>query len=70
MSTKKQSLRQLLSGITAENRIKLAKAKTERVVDHVRYLLELHENNEIVLYSSPPDRDRALVCAMGSCGNR
>jgi hypothetical protein len=32
-------------------RIHLAKEKTRRVVDHVHYLLELHENNAIVLYS-------------------
>jgi len=52
MSKKRQSLRQVLSRMTTENRIKLAKEKTNRVVDHVRYLLELHENNEIVLYSN------------------
>jgi hypothetical protein len=34
------------------DRIRLAKEKTSRVVDHLHYLLELHENNAIVLYSS------------------
>jgi hypothetical protein len=33
-------------------RVDVAKEKTRRVVDHVLYLLELHENNAIVLYSS------------------
>jgi hypothetical protein len=33
-------------------RIRLAKEKTRRVVDHLHYLLELHENNAIVLYST------------------
>src|SRR5262249_27504083 len=28
-----------------------AKKKTDRVVDHLLYLLELHENNSIILYS-------------------
>jgi hypothetical protein len=32
-------------------RIRIAKEKMERVVDHLLYLLELHENNAIVLYS-------------------
>src|SRR3954470_12232173 len=30
----------------------LAKEKIRRVVDHLLYVLELHENNAIVLYSS------------------
>src|SRR5205807_1492292 len=30
---------------------KAAKEKTRRVVDHLMYLLELHENNAIILYS-------------------
>jgi hypothetical protein len=33
-------------------RLRIAKEKTERVVDHLLYLLELHENNAIVFYSS------------------
>jgi AbiU2 len=32
-------------------RVSMAKEKTRRVVDHLMYLLELHENNAIVLYS-------------------
>jgi hypothetical protein len=32
-------------------RMAVAKAKTERVVDHLLYVLELHENNEIIVYS-------------------
>jgi hypothetical protein len=35
---------------TAE-RLAAAKSKTERVVDHLLYVLELHENNEIIVYS-------------------
>lgn len=37
-------------------RIRIAKEKTRRVVDHLHYLLELHENNAIVLYSSTLSR--------------
>jgi 3'-phosphoadenosine 5'-phosphosulfate sulfotransferase (PAPS reductase)/FAD synthetase len=37
--------------LTTAQRIKAAKAKTDRVVDHLRYLLELHENNAIITYS-------------------
>jgi hypothetical protein len=32
-------------------RVRIAKEKTKRVVDHLHYLLELHENNAIVLYT-------------------
>jgi hypothetical protein len=38
-------------GISVPDRIETAKEKTRRVVDHALYLLELHENNEIVSYS-------------------
>jgi hypothetical protein len=37
--------------IALPDRIRIAKEKTRRVVDHLHYLLELHENNAIVLYS-------------------
>ena len=37
--------------LTTVKRIQAAKAKTDRVVDHLRYLLELHENNAIITYS-------------------
>jgi hypothetical protein len=33
------------------DRIVAAKEKTVRVVDHLLYLLELHENNSIIVYS-------------------
>ena len=36
---------------TAE-RIQAAKEKTECVVDHLLYLLALHENNAIIVYSN------------------
>jgi hypothetical protein len=34
-----------------ETRIETAKLRTSRLVDHLMYLMELHENNAIVLYS-------------------
>ena len=33
------------------DRLALAKAKASKIVDHLLYLLELHENNAILLYS-------------------
>jgi hypothetical protein len=41
----------MLEKISVPERILIAKEKTRRVVDHLLYLLELHENNAIVLYS-------------------
>jgi hypothetical protein len=38
--------------MAVSERIQVAKQKTRRVVDHLHYLLELHENNAIVLYTS------------------
>jgi hypothetical protein len=37
--------------ISIAERTRLAKEKTARVVDHLLYVLELHENNAIILYS-------------------
>jgi hypothetical protein len=37
--------------MTSATRIELAQAKMERVLDHFLYLLELHANNEFVVYS-------------------
>jgi AbiU2 len=37
--------------MSAPERVRIAKEKTERVVNHLHYLLELHENNAIVLYT-------------------
>src|SRR5215471_139142 len=37
--------------MSVPERVRIAKEKTRRVVDHLHYLLELHENNAIVLYS-------------------
>jgi len=37
--------------ISVPERVRIAKEKTRRVVDHLHYLLELHENNAIVLYT-------------------
>ena len=44
--------REKIAKLSIAERLAVAKAKTERVVDHLLYLLELHENNEIILYSS------------------
>jgi|ERR1700723_2347564 len=43
--------RDKLLRLSIAERLALAKAKTERVVDHLLYILELHENNEIIVYS-------------------
>jgi AbiU2 len=40
-----------LEKLNLPERVKAAKEKTKRVIDHLLYLLELHENNAIVLYS-------------------
>jgi len=37
--------------MSVSERVEIAKEKTKRVVDHLHYLLELHENNVIVLYT-------------------
>jgi AbiU2 len=37
--------------VALHERVQVAKKKTLRLVDHLMYLLELHENNAIVLYS-------------------
>jgi hypothetical protein len=37
--------------LTTAKRIQAAKAKTDQVVDHLLYLLALHENNAIITYS-------------------
>jgi hypothetical protein len=46
----------LIAQMPVPERIRIAKEKTQRVVDHLHYLLELHENNAIVLYSSTLSR--------------
>jgi AbiU2 len=38
--------------MTTVERIQAAKKKSERVVDHLLYLLALHENNAIIVYSN------------------
>jgi hypothetical protein len=40
-----------IAKMTLPERIEAAKAKTEKVVDHLSYLIKLHENNALVLYS-------------------
>lgn len=44
--------REKIAKFSVADRISAAKAKTKRLVDHLLYLLELHENNEIIVYSS------------------
>jgi hypothetical protein len=43
--------RPMFEHLTTAERIQAAKAKTERVIDHLLYLLALHENNAIIVYS-------------------
>src|SRR5258708_27227306 len=43
--------RNKIAKLSIAERLAAAKAKTERVVDHLLYVLELHENNEIIVYS-------------------
>jgi hypothetical protein len=38
--------------MSGPERVTMAKEKTARVVDHLLYLLELHENNAIIVYST------------------
>jgi len=47
-----RKLDQVLSDMTTKERAAMAKQKTERVVEHLLYLLQLNANNEVVLYSS------------------
>jgi AbiU2 len=42
----------MFENLTVAERVRVAKDRTQRVVDHVLYLLELHENNAIILYST------------------
>jgi HEPN superfamily AbiU2-like protein len=41
----------MFENMSVPDRVRTAKEKTERVVDHLHYLLELHENNAIIFYS-------------------
>jgi hypothetical protein len=43
--------RNKISKLSIAERITAARAKTERLVDHVLYVIELHESNAITLYS-------------------
>jgi hypothetical protein len=40
-----------IAKLSVADRLATAKVKTERVVGHLLYVLELHENNEIIVYS-------------------
>jgi hypothetical protein len=46
-----KDVRKRIKGLTIRERIGAAQAKIERIVDHLLYILELHENVEIVVYS-------------------
>ena len=48
--------KKMIAQMPLPERIRIAKEKNRRVVDHLHYLLELHENNAIVLYSSTLSR--------------
>jgi AbiU2 len=50
MAKRKTTQEQIAAMSTAE-RVELAKKLTDRVTDHLLYVLELHETNRIVLYS-------------------
>lgn len=41
----------MFDGLSMVRRIDLAKSKMDKVLDHFLYLIELHVNNEIVVYS-------------------
>jgi AbiU2 len=43
--------RPVFEHVTTADRVQAAKVKTERVVDHLLYLLALHESNAIIVYS-------------------
>jgi hypothetical protein len=43
--------RDKIAKLSIVDRLAAAKAKTERLVDHLLYVLELHANNEIIVYS-------------------
>src|SRR5258708_28641528 len=43
--------RNKIAKLSIAERLAAAKAKTERVVDHLLYVLALHKNNEIIVYS-------------------
>lgn len=51
-NVKKKTARELIGGMTASQRIDLAKAKMKRILDHLLYVIEINANNEIVLYSN------------------
>src|SRR5262245_60461110 len=41
----------MLPNLTTAQRVQAAKEKTDRIVDHLLYLIALHENNAVVVYS-------------------
>ena len=41
----------MFENLSANKRVDIAKRVTSRVIDHLQYLLELHENNRLIVYS-------------------
>jgi AbiU2 len=48
---KRKTAREQIAEMSVPARIELAKKLTDRVTDHILYVLELHETNRIVVYS-------------------
>lgn len=51
MAKSKGGPKKMIAGLTKPERIELAKARIARVLDHLLYVVELHANNEFVIYS-------------------
>jgi hypothetical protein len=49
--SRRLSAKEMIAQLSTADRISSAKRIVERVIDHLLYVLELHENNAIVLYS-------------------
>jgi len=48
---KRKTVAEQIAAMPISSRVELAKKLTDRVTDHILYVLELHETNRIVLYS-------------------
>jgi hypothetical protein len=53
----------MFENLSVAERMRIAKERTQRVVDHLLYLLELHENNAIILYSTTSSQIPASFAA-------
>ena len=54
--------------ISKAERIELAKARIERVLDHLLYVIELHANNEFVVYLPPTQRRCPMAAVTAPAG--